>query len=167
MSCLNIPLKARPLVCLLLTGPMSWKSRTGGLLLHSKASSVVSKCREFGSVKGQHLATIGADDKTTPWNTSSAEHETTPVSATAPPESGDISSDTRPKASIDRGVLINRFGQLKVVSRKKAEKDCPTVLILSAASTYLIRDDFTRLITEDDCTIEDGFQGRLSCPKRK
>lgn len=143
---------------------MPWTTLTGRSLLCNRAWSVVHKFRCSGSLQSRYLAANAADDdkeQTAPWDNTWSEYEVGRRSKASPPKSRSISFEPAPKASIDRGVSINKRGQLKVISRVEAEKECHAALILSAASTHLTKDDFTRLVPEDDRMIEGGFEAAI------
>lgn len=137
---------------------MQWRKLRAGCLHYSRRIAVSGGFLNATAIHVRNVYTIGPDEEIAPWNTSWSEHDDQREENSTPPYSRDISLAVASNAK-ERGVLIDERGQLKVTSQARAERDCRTVLVLSAASTSLTEADFTRLLPESERSEGRGIDG--------
>ena len=138
---------------------MLWEVLSRRIVLHSKSWSLARDFTDSKLLECRPLATIGPTEQTPLWDPLLSERNTQHRNNAVPPKNDGVVIQSPPKAPTDRGVIINKRGQLQVTSRADAEKECCTALILSAASTNLTKADFIRLVPENDRMREDCIQG--------
>ncbi|KAF7508795.1 hypothetical protein GJ744_008672 [Endocarpon pusillum] len=104
------------------------------------------------------LSTVNPEEQTPLQDTSWLEEDSQHKDDVAQPPGATASPISPPEMSVGRGVEIDKRGQIRVVSRARAEKPCRTILIIPAASTSLTRADFIRLLPEKNRT-DSGAMG--------
>ncbi len=131
---------------------MLWGVQNRRALLSSKLWATISRSASSRLCTQRRLSTINQEEQSPPRGTSWLEEDSQHRDDATQPQAATASSISSPETSVGRGVEIDKQGQLRVVSRTRAEKPYRTILIIAAASTTLTRADFTRLLPEKDRT---------------
>lgn len=138
--------------CPAFTDPMLWTVQSRPFLFSNELWPAISKFASSNLRKHRYLSTANPEEQTPPQETSWLEEDSQHEDNVAQPQGATASPISSPEMSIGRGVEIDKRGQIRVVSRARAEKPCRTILIIPAASTSLTRADFTRLLPEKNRT---------------
>jgi len=123
---------------------------------------MVRRSPKFNFLQRRHLSISDPFEETVPWDTSWLESDTQEQSHAVTPKTGDVALISTPDASADRGVSIDKRGQLKITSPLRAKIKCRTALILSATSTNLTKADITRVMPEIDRIRGSSIEGPVA-----
>lgn len=143
---------------------MLWRISTRRFVLRRNQCSATGKPPNFNLPPCRYLATTWPEEETLAEGFPLSERISWYRHRNVPPPRGGISLQYTPQGSVSRGVTITKRGLLIVVDRLDARKECPTALILSAASTTLTKVDFTRLLPESDRAEGGGLEGSYLSP---